>query len=186
MHQVLTLDVGGRPSRWSSWEEALVYKVKGLIAWSLGDEMPYRGGTCRRTGEESVVLVPNIIALANEVYDGRISLTNQNLFQRDDHICCYCGKRFARSSLTREHIVPVSRGGPDSWTNCATACKRCNNLKDCKLLEEIGWKLLYVPYVPNHAEALILAGRNIQSDQMEFLRNCLPKNSPLHLRTDFA
>lgn len=182
MHQVLTLDQGGRPSRWTSWEDALIYKVKGLIAWSLGDEMPYRGGTCKRTGEESIVLVPNIIALANEVYDGRIPLTNPNLFQRDDHTCCYCGNRYQRAFLTREHIVPVSRGGPNTWMNCATACKHCNNLKGNRTLEEIGWKLLYVPYIPNQAEALILAGRNIQADQMDFLRNCLPPDSPMLLR----
>lgn len=186
MHQVLTLDVGGRPSRWSTWEEALIYKIKGLIAWSLGDEVPFRGGTSKLTGEDSVVYVPNIIALTNEVFDGRIPLTNNNLFQRDDHLCCYCGHRFARSALTREHIVPVSRGGPNTWMNCATACKSCNNRKDDKLLEEIGWKLLYVPYVPNSAEALILAGRNIQADQMDYLRDSLPKNSPLLLREALA
>ncbi|KVP17280.1 hypothetical protein WJ84_03345 [Burkholderia ubonensis] len=146
--------------------------------------MPYRGGTCKDTGEETLVLVPNIIALANEVFDGRLALTNPNLFQRDDHTCCYCGLRFPRSMLTREHIVPVSRGGPNTWMNCATACKTCNNFKSDRLLEEIGWNLLYVPYVPNKAEALILAGRNIQADQMEFLRSCLPEGSPLLARTE--
>ncbi|KVP39600.1 hypothetical protein WJ87_05025 [Burkholderia ubonensis] len=146
--------------------------------------MPFRGGTSKQTGEDTLVLVPNIIALANEVFDGRIALTNPNLFQRDDHTCCYCGLRFPRSMLTREHIVPVSRGGPNTWMNCATACKSCNNHKSDKLLEEIGWKLLYVPYVPNKAEALILAGRNIQADQMEFLRSCLPEGSPLLARTE--
>lgn len=186
MHQVLTLDQGGRPSRWTSWEEALIYKVKGLIAWSLGDEMPFRGGTCRITGEETVVLVPNIIAVKNEVFDGHIALTNQNLFQRDNHTCCYCGERFPRSYLTREHIHPVSRGGPNTWMNCVTACKACNNRKGDRFPEEIGWKLLYVPYVPNKAEALMLAGRNIKADQMEFLRNCLPKNSPLLTRDNLG
>lgn len=179
MHQVLTLDQGGRPSRWSSWEDALIYKVKGLIAWSLGDEMLYRGGTCRVTGEDTLVLVPNIIAVKNEVIDGRIPLTNQNLFHRDDNRCCYCGHQFPRAQLTREHIIPVSRGGPNTWMNCVTACKRCNNHKGSRLLAEIGWELRYLPYVPNQAAALIIAGRNIQEDQLAFLRNCLPKNSPL-------
>jgi 5-methylcytosine-specific restriction endonuclease McrA len=183
MHQVLTLDQGGRPSRWASWEDALIYKVKGLISWSLGDELPFHGGTSKLTGEDTVVFVPNIIALANEVFDGHISLTNPNLFQRDDFMCCYCGQRFSRGYLTREHIFPVSKGGPNTWMNCATACKACNNLKGDRLLEDIGWKLLYLPYVPSKAEALILAGRNIQADQMDFLRNFLPENSPLIART---
>ncbi len=182
MHQVLTLDQGGRPSRWASWEEALIYKVKGLIAWSLGDEMPYRGGTCRLTGEETVVFVPNIIAVKNEVFDGYIPLTNNNLFQRDNHQCCYCGHRFSRQNLTREHIVPTSRGGKDVWVNCASCCKSCNGLKGNRLLEELGWELQYVPYVPSKTESLLLVGRNIQTDQAQFLKACLPKNSPLQGR----
>lgn len=181
-HDVLALDQGGRPSRWTSREEAVLYKVKGLIAWCLGEEVPFRGGICRATGEQSIVTVPSIIAVKNEVFDGRVPLTNQNLFMRDDFTCCYCGDRFHRNQLTREHIIPVSRGGQDSWQNCASACKICNNRKGAKLLEELGWTLQYVPYAPNRAEALILAGRNIQPCQKEFLRECLPRNSPLRLR----
>jgi len=40
-------------------------------------------------------------------------------------------------------------------------------------------KLLYVPYVPSHAERLILANRNILEDQMEFLQQMLPAHSRL-------
>lgn len=177
MHQVLTLDHGGRPSRWTSWEDAIIYKLKDLISWSLGDERPFRGGTNRKTGEQSLVYLPNIIALKNEVYDGRISLTNSNLFHRDEHRCCYCGEKFGYRFLSREHIHPVSRGGQNTWMNCATACKECNNRKGNRTLAEIGWKLLYVPYVPHRAEGLILEGRNIQADQMEFLKACLPAGS---------
>lgn len=182
MHQVLVLDRGGRPSRWSSWEDALIYRVKGLVPWHLGEEVPFRGGTARASGQQSVVYVPNIIAVSNEVFDGRVSLTNQNLFQRDDHICCYCGNRFHRSQLTREHIIPVSRGGANTWMNCATACKRCNNRKGARLPEEAGMELLYAPYVPDRTEALILESRNIRRDQMEFLRMCLKGESQLHSR----
>ena len=44
-------------------------------------------------------------------------------------------------------------------------------------LEESGMKLLFVPYVPSHAERLILANRNIIADQMEYLKNFLPSHS---------
>lgn len=179
MNPVLTLDQGGRPSRWSSWEDALGYHVKGLISWSLGAKVPYRGGTCRVTGLATVVLVPNIIAVANEVLDGRVALTNANLFDRDGDRCGYCGGRFPRRELTREHIVPRARGGPDTFSNCITACKRCNGVKACRTPEEANMPLLWVPYVPNKAEALILSGRNVQDDQRDYLRDCLPKNSPL-------
>ena len=182
MNQVLTLDQGGRPSRWTPWREALTYKIKGLIAWSLGDEVAYRGGTCRLTGEETVVYLPNIIAIANEVFDGRVALTNHNLFARDNWTCSYCGLRFPASELTREHIIPRARGGPNSWSNCTSSCRSCNTRKGCLTPDEAGMPLLWVPYVPNKAEELILSRRGVLPDQREYLRDCLPKASPLRSR----
>lgn len=176
-HHILTLDQAGQPSCWSTYEKAIEYSVKGLISWHLGDDFVFHGGISRATGERSIITVPSIIAVRGRAHASRIALTNQNLFSRDDQICCYCGRRFGRSALTREHIIPVSRGGANSWTNCATCCRGCNGAKGAKLPEEAGVKLLYVPYEPNVAEALILSGRNILADQKEFLLACLPKNS---------
>lgn len=176
---ILTLDQGGLPNRWSDLEEALYYKLKGLIAWGLGENIPVHGGTSRATGERTIIEVPSIIAVENLAFSGRIALTNQALFARDANICCYCGLQFPKSQLTREHIIPVSRGGPNTWTNCATCCKGCNGAKGCMLPEEAGVKLLYVPYEPNTAESLILAGRNIKADQMDYLLASLPPESHL-------
>jgi len=156
--------------------------LKGHVSWQLGEAMTVRGGTNRATGLDSVLAVPSIIALHNEVLDGRVSLTNRNLFQRDDYTCCYCGLRYPAHKLSRDHIVPVSRGGPDTWMNCVTACKSCNNRKDDRLVEECGMALLYVPYIPNRAEGLILEGRSLLPDQVTYLRDCLPTRSPLRSR----
>lgn len=183
---ILALDQTGRPARWASWEDAIVYKVKGLISWHLGEDFVFHGGTSRLTGEQSVITVPSIIAVRNQVYSGRVALTNHNLFARDGQICAYCGNKFLKSQLTREHIVPVSKNGPNTWTNCVTACASCNGAKGHMSLEqaekELGFKLLYVPYEPNTAEALVMSGRNILFDQMQFLKECLPKHSRLHAR----
>jgi hypothetical protein len=45
------------------------------------------------------------------------------------------------------------------------------------MLSASGMELVYLPYVPNSTEALILSGRNIIADQMDFLLNCLPRGS---------
>lgn len=176
---VLTLDSTGMPHRWSTWEEVVCAKVKGLISWSLGEETIYRGGKSRLTGEVSTVTVPTIVAIRNQVKaTSRVAvLTNRNLFGRDRFICAYCGDHCRSDKATRDHIVPVSRGGKNNWMNVVTACKSCNSRKDNKLLEETGLQLLYAPYVPDKAEALVLANRNILSDQMEFLMSHLPKHS---------
>jgi 5-methylcytosine-specific restriction endonuclease McrA len=96
-------------------------------------------------------------------------LSNRELFRRDRQICAYCGGEFSYFRLTRDHILPLSRGGRDGWMNVVTACRHCNGMKRNRTPEEAGIELLYAPYVPNKAEYLILTNRKILSDQMEFL-----------------
>jgi 5-methylcytosine-specific restriction endonuclease McrA len=40
--------------------------------------------------------------------------------------CAYCG---ARVSLTQDHVVPLSKGGPHTAFNVVPACQRCNSRK---------------------------------------------------------
>ena len=40
--------------------------------------------------------------------------------------------------------------------------------------------LLYLPYVPSLHEDMILRGRRIVVDQMDFLLACVPRGSRLH------
>ena len=185
-HQILVLDSRGTPQSWVKWKAAVRYRVKGLIAWSCGDEAVFHGGWSRMSGAQSTVAVPSIIAVrgASRLVraGGRVPyLTNRCLFGRDLHICGYCGVKFPADKLTRDHIIPVSRNGKDVWSNCVTACKRCNNKKDDRLPEECGMQLLYVPYVPDTNEALLLQNRNILAVQMEFLNDYLPRHSRLRL-----
>jgi len=42
----------------------------------------------------------------------------------------------AESLMTRDHIVPRSKGGPDRLDNSQTMCSRCNNRKGDKMPEE--------------------------------------------------
>jgi 5-methylcytosine-specific restriction endonuclease McrA len=98
----------------------------------------FYGGTSRMTGLQSTVEVASIIALKSKfVYKNRTpTLTNRNLFRRDLGLCAYCGHKFSEKDLTKDHIHPVSKGGGTTWTNCVTACTRCNNKKDAKTLDQ--------------------------------------------------
>ena len=42
------------------------------------------------------------------------------------HCCAYCGEA---KKLTRDHKLPLSRGGTDDITNLVPACKSCNSKK---------------------------------------------------------
>ncbi len=57
----------------------------------------------------------------------------ERLCQRYDQCCAYCGKR---KKLTRDHIIPVTRGGQESIGNLVPACDTCNKSKNDKLLVE--------------------------------------------------
>lgn len=68
-------------------------------------------------------------------------LTQRNLFTRDRHKCRFCGRHKRdlekKEYLTRDHIVPVTKGGEDVWSNVVTACVKCNNIKADHLMEEM-------------------------------------------------
>ena len=62
--------------------------------------------------------------------------------------------------------------------NCVTACKDCNQAKGSKLIHEVK-ALVYLPYVPNRSESVMLAGRKILADQHDYLSAMLPVPSRL-------
>ena len=179
MAAILRLDSAGNPLHWIGQEEAAGYYAKGQVAWTLGD--PFRilhGGRNRMTGLQSHLDIHPVIAIRGAAWSKwhTPALTNASLFRRDGHLCMYCGRDFGDSRrsqdhhLTRDHVIPTSKGGKDTWTNVVTACKRCNNHKDARTPEQAGMKLLAVPYTPNQYEFLYLTGRHILADQLDFLR----------------
>ncbi len=182
---VLQLDVSGRPQAWISPKEAAVLYAGDAVAWTLGQACRVlRGGIQRATGLQSRIELHPIVAVRGTIpsraWRQTPALANAKLFARDRHICAYCGGDFPFDELTREHIVPVSRGGRDSWMNCITACRGCNGRKGNRLPEEARMSLLYLPYVPSLHEDMILRGRRILADQMDFLLASVPRSSRLH------
>ena len=183
--EVLQLDVSGRPQAWIAPREAAILYASDAVAWTLGDAFHVlRGGIQRSTGMQSRIAVHPIIAVRGAIpsraWRQAPALTNPKLFVRDRQVCAYCGGHFHLDELTREHIVPVSRGGSDSWMNCITACRSCNGHKGNRLPEEAHMSLLFLPYVPSLHEDMILRGRRIVVDQMDFLLASVPRHSRLH------
>lgn len=172
--RILRLNLAGSPIEWLNWQDAVCLYARDLVAWSLGDVVrKVRGGLSRATGTRSVIELPSIIACGGaQMARPRTNypLTNPALFARDRFHCLYCSRQFPAAALTRDHVVPISRGGRDRWQNVVAACRRCNQFKGNRLLEEIGWELVALPYRPNNAEYLALINsRRILADQMDFL-----------------
>ncbi|MHB1223858.1 MAG: HNH endonuclease [Gemmatimonadaceae bacterium] len=83
----------------------------------------------------------------------RKQVTNTFLFARDRYRCQYCGRTSGelkpRESLTRDHVIPLSRGGLNVWENVVTACSPCNTRKANRLPVEIGMHPLTPPIEPH-------------------------------------
>ena len=184
---ILTLDANGVPHRWITWQHTCFYYAKDQIAWTAGEHaFTVFGGFNRFSGERSRISASSIIAIKGKAMAMRAfgqvpPLNNRELFHRDRYLCAYCGGWFAASRLTRDHVNPFSRGGRDTWMNVVTACRSCNEKKSDRTPQKAGMELLYLPYVPNRAEYLILTNRRILADQMEFLAQHVPAQSRLRL-----
>lgn len=171
---VLELTASGLPNRWVTARHAAEQTFNEKVLWGTGDIITLKGGW-RGSGERSVLDVFSIIAVndgAKRMERGLTpSLNNKALFRRDRDMCLYCGESYRhKSGLTRDHVIPTSKGGPNIWTNVVSACFKCNNVKGDRTPEEAGMNLLAVPYTPNIAEWLILANRRILQEQMDFLK----------------
>ena len=185
----LQLDIAGNPVRWITYKTCAYYYSKNLIAWTAGEHDYTIYGGINRVHHRSQLTMNTIIAVKGKIsFKGNISneyvsLSNRTLFERDRNLCAYCGKQFSFHNLTRDHIVPISRNGTNTWMNVVTACAPCNKYKDDRTPEEANMELLYVPYVPSRAEFLLLSNKKILADQMSFLLNRIPDHSRLKYDT---
>lgn len=103
----------------------------------------------------------------------RRQVTNTFLFARDGYRCQYCGRASfelrQRESLTRDHVVPISRGGLNVWTNVVTACSSCNTRKSNHLIDECGMHLAHAPVEP-HFVHLSWAVRRLTPIQARYIK----------------
>lgn len=176
MHpSVLMCDAAGLPVEWIHWQAAATLYSRNKVTWEAGTEFFVLTGGTRVDGLQSSLRVNSIIAVKDrsKKFTRVPPITNRLLFQRDGHVCLWCGQKFPASRLTADHIVARALGGKHEWQNLATSCERDNQAKGSKSLEQWGRKLLAVPYVPDHAAYLLLmaSGRRIMADQQAWLES---------------
>jgi 5-methylcytosine-specific restriction endonuclease McrA len=103
----------------------------------------------------------------------RRQVTNTFLFARDHYRCQYCGRHVLdlrpREALTRDHLLPLSRGGTNEWSNVVTACSPCNTRKGNRLPSEIGMHPLSHPVEP-HFVHLSWAVRKLTPVQSHYIK----------------
>jgi hypothetical protein len=177
---VLKLDIGGVPVEWLHWQDAATLYARNRVRWEAGEARFVLRGGARADGGRSGLDINAIIAVADRsrrFERGRPCVNNRILFARDGHVCLYCGRRYPARELTRDHVIPASRGGRDVYANLATSCRACNARKDDRTPEEARMPLLALPYQPDMASYLLLlaSGRRITGCQQAFLEAFVDK-----------
>ncbi len=73
--------------------------------------------------------------------------SKRGVLTRDGRACGYCERR----ADTIDHVLPVSRGGRNSWENTVAACSPCNQRKANRTPAEAGMVLRTLPAAPTWA-----------------------------------
>jgi hypothetical protein len=124
--------------------------IKDFKEWS---ELPIREYDDYVLGAKSVYRLPSVVICSRFdkiIFKKVIFPTKSNIWRRDNFTCGYTGKKLTRDLLSVDHIIPISKGGKDTWENLVTCDKKLNTWKGSKSLKECGLKLLIKPEKPKN------------------------------------
>lgn len=126
------------------------YQAHDFVSWA--ELQAARDEECIRTVSKRI-RVPEIILLT--LFNGyprmEVAFTRRNLYRRDGFTCQYCGAQPGGAELSIDHVMPRSKGGRSSWSNCVLACTGCNRRKGNRTPAEARMKLQTEPKAPNWA-----------------------------------
>jgi len=112
--------------------------------------------------EPSVIRLAHFIRVPRQT---RVAISRRSVFARDGHRCQYCGAQ----AENIDHVRPRSRGGRHIWENVVAACRRCNSLKEDRLLEETGLSLRRPPRAPRSRVWLLAAGGELRAEWEQYV-----------------
>lgn len=122
----------------------------------IGEEIEVRGKMANGHKYSSYVPYEKALQMVNEKvafivherlirkYFNREKFRNL-IFKRYGHKCFYCGE-FAN---TIDHVIPRSKGGISSFSNCVPACFKCNTVKRNLDLEDFLYYFGPLTITPN-------------------------------------
>lgn len=93
---------------------------------------------------DRVIRVPRVILLLafDRVPRRHVRFSRFNIYLRDRNTCQYCGRKFPRTDLNLDHVLPRSQGGSSRWENVVCSCHECNRRKGGRTPEQAGMRLL--------------------------------------------
>lgn len=148
-------------------------KSMNPVSWSEWMLLPIRSWDLTISSVNRIYRVPTVIIATNyskmpvKYFKGKPS--KDAIYNRDNGICQYSGKKVDRHSATVDHIVPRSKGGADSWTNLVLCSKDINSKKGNKTNSEAGLTLLKAPVAPQPIPVYALIKEAKHEDWKHFL-----------------
>jgi 5-methylcytosine-specific restriction endonuclease McrA len=120
------------------------------VTWDEWITLPIRDGDNAVRTVRGAIRVPTVIVAVNfaKVPKKRPKLCARTIRERDDNRCQYTGALLRPDEGSLDHVVPRSRGGPDTWENLVWSSKQVNTRKGNRLPHEAGLKLLKAPRAP--------------------------------------
>lgn len=58
------------------------------------------------------------------------------IYLRDQAVCHLCGEIVKPRAASRDHVVPVSKGGKTTWENIKLAHRSCNSNRGSRVIEQ--------------------------------------------------
>lgn len=141
----LLLNASYEPMKVVSWQKALILWFQDKV-----EIIEYHNLHVRSV--RASFQLPSVIKLKSYVRPrgyGAVRFCRENVYIRDNFTCQYCGDRLPAKLLTLDHVVPVSKQGPKSWTNVVAACRDCNQRKGNRTPVTANMPLLTEPVIPS-------------------------------------
>ncbi|MCB0208289.1 MAG: HNH endonuclease [Anaerolineae bacterium] len=152
MGRVLLLNASYEPLCVVTSRRALALLLKGRVEAACRESLEMQGVSHK-------LRIPTVVRLRRyiNVPQRGARWSRHAVFQRDNHTCVYCGiqagekqrgRVLSRNDFTIDHILPISRGGKNTWTNTVCACALCNQRKGNRTPHEANMKLSWEPKTP--------------------------------------
>jgi 5-methylcytosine-specific restriction endonuclease McrA len=95
------------------------------VTWDEWITLPIRDGDHAVRTVRGAIRVPTVIVAVHfaRVPKKRPKLCARTIRERDDNRCQYTGALLRPDEGSLDHVVPRSRGGPDTWENPAPICE---------------------------------------------------------------
>ena len=128
------------------------YEYVNPVTWEQWVKLPVRPwdlsihSTHMHIRVPTVVVTKNYAKIPEKKFKGKP--TKEGLFIRDNGTDAYHGTDLEYETATIDHVLPLSRGGTDTYDNTVLTDKETNNKKGNRLNSEAGLKLLWKPTQP--------------------------------------